>query len=168
MTSSDGLYLQNIKNSDCSLSKQSVAMKICYSSSNSIYIEAALWRRKLDTYSKFVTLVQASLPISHNETCHRINNISKFSFMENAFVGIKIFNSTNDSGIILNPTGMSNWCVAKEYKTNDNMINQQECTQLQMDVAVKFLFQPTILPSGSILFNSGHGILVVMLCYCNS
>ena len=141
ITSNDALFLQYIKSSNCALSKRTFGMNICYRSSSTIFIEANLWTRIQNTYVKFMTLVQTSLPVSLSETCNVIN-VSDISFMKNTFFGIAVMNSTNNSGIVLNPTEMSNWCIAKGYETNDNIVDQMECTRLNSDVAVAALFLP--------------------------
>ena len=141
LTSNSGLYLQFIKSSNCGLSKRTFGIKICYSSSKSIYVEATLWTKNDNVYKKFTTLVQTNLPIFHDETCHLVN-ISNMMFMENTFFGIQIFNLTSNNGIVLNPTETSNWCIAEGYETNHDKVNKEECEQLKMDVAVAALFYP--------------------------
>ena len=144
VTTSDGLYLQSVKRSNCGLSKRTFRIEICYKSSSSISVEATLWTRTLNTYNKFTTLdlVQTSLPISLNETCHLIN-VNDMTFMGNTFIGIKIANSTSNGGIILNPSETSNWCVAEGYQINNESLEANQCIQLvEMDIAVSALFYP--------------------------
>jgi len=148
VTSKNGLYLQFIKSSNCGLSKRTFGIKICYSSSESIYVESTLWTKGLNSYKKFATLVQTNLPIFHNETCHLIN-ISNMMFMENTFFGIQIVNLTSKNGIVLNPTETSNWCIAERYVTNHNTVDEGECKQLKMDVAVAALFYPGLPGMGT-------------------
>ena len=149
LTSNDGLYLQFVKRSNCGLSKRTFGIRFCYRSSSSIFVEANLWIRTLNTYNKFTTLVQTNLPISLNETCHLIS-VDDMTFMGNTFIGIKITNSTSNGGIILNPTETSNWCIAKGYQINDESLESNECVQIDMDVAVAALFYPWT--PGSYLF----------------
>ena len=162
VTSNDGLYLQFVKRSDCSLSKRTIGIKICYKSSSIISIEGSLWTVTQQTYFKFATLMQTTLPVSLNESCVIIN-VSDISFMRNAFFGIAVINSTSSSGIVLNPTEFSNWCLAKGYKTNDNMVNQMECENLIMDVAVAGLFVPAQISGIILCFVPVHIVVMYML-----
>ena len=141
VTSNDALFLQHFKSSNCPLSKRTFGMNICYRSNSTIFIEGNLWTRTQNTYVKYTTLVQTSLPVSLNETC-KVINVSDISFMENTFFGIAIINSTNNNGIILNPIETSNWCIAEGYEINDNAVDQMECAPLDSDVAVAALFYP--------------------------
>ena len=143
VASNNTLFLQYIKSSNCPLSKRTFGMKICYRSSSNIFIEGSLWTKTQTTYVKFTTLVQTSLPVSLNETCKSIN-VSDISFMKNTFFGIALINSTNDSGIVLNPTEVSNWCIAEGYETNANAVDKTDCTALDSDVGVAALFYPGI------------------------
>ena len=143
VSSDYGLYLQFVKRSDCSLSKRTFGIKICYKSSSIISIEGSLWTITQQTYFKFTTLMQATLPVSLNESCVMIN-VSDISFMRNTFFGIAIISSSNNSGVVLNPTDLPHWCLAKGYKTNDDMVDQMECPELEMDLAVAALFVPQI------------------------
>ena len=164
VTTSDGLYLQSVKRSNCGLSKRTFRIEICYKSSSSISVEATLWTRTLNTYNKFTTLdlVQTSLPISLNETCHLIN-VNDMTFMGNTFIGIKIANSTSNGGIILNPSETSNWCVAEGYQINDGSLEANQCIPLvDMDIAVSALFYPwTPGMQLSVLLCSNHKALYV-------
>lgn len=141
VTSNNALFLQYIKSSNCALSKRSFNVNICYRSSSNIFIEGSLWTKTQNTYVKFTTLVQTSLPVSFNETCKEVN-VFDISFMKNTFFGIALINSTNNSGIVLNPTEMSNWCIAEGYKTDDNTVDKTKCAALDSDVAVAALFHP--------------------------
>ena len=141
LTSNNGLYLQFVKRSNCGLSKRTLGIRFCYKSSSSIFVEATLWIRTLNTYNKFATLVQTNLPISLNETC-RLINVDSQTFVGNMFIGIKIANSTSNGGIILNPTEASNWCIFEGYQINDKSLESHECVQIDMNVAVAALFYP--------------------------
>ena len=144
VTTSNGLYLQHVKRSDCGVSLHTFRIEICYKSRSSISVEATLWTKISNIYNKFTTLdlVQASLPISLNETCHLIN-VNDMTFMGNTFIGIKIANSTSNGGIILNPSETSNWCIAEGYQINDESLEENQCIPLvDMDIAVSALFYP--------------------------
>ena len=143
IASNNTLFLQYIKSSNCALSKRTHGMNICYRSSSDIFIQGSLWTKTQSTYVKFRNLVQTSLPVSLNVTC-KVINVSDFSFMKNTFFGIALINSTNDSGIVLNPTEMSNWCIAEGYEANDNAVDKTKCAALNSDVAVVALFYPGI------------------------
>ena len=164
VTTSDGLYLQFVKRSNCGLSIRTFRIRICYRSRSSIFIEATLWTRTLNTYNKFTTLdlVQTNLPISLNETCHLIN-VNNMTFMGNTFIGIKIANSTSNGGIILNPSETSNWCVAEGYQINDESLEANQCIELvDMDIAVSALFYPWT-PGTQLLV---YYIVTIKLCIC--